>query len=477
MKRLFLFFVLLTILGSVNTAISQTYKIKVKIRGLSEKDTLLLGHRFADKVYADDTLMLDKNSTGIFQGDSLLDGGIYVIIIPSRKSHFFEFLIEDKSQVITMETDTTDFIGHMKVTGSDVNKRFFEWQVSMNSLQKRMTIAQEQIKKYSNTAPDSMKYWMDIARKIDSERKEYWNKLVTDNPGSLLSKLILAMTPIEIPESGLPDNTPARDSLDRLFKYLYNKDHFFDNIDFSDQRLLRTPLVEAKMKEFFTKIVVMHPDSLTKEATKVCEMARKNKEVFRYVVIYTTNYFETSQYMGMDRIFVNLAEKYYLGGEAWWADSALLAKIRERVLKLKPNLVGEIAADLKMETNNGTWERLHQIKAEYTILIFWEPGCGHCKKEIPELHTLYLKYKDKGLQVFAVFTQHEDDEWRKFIEEHHLEWINVWDKYNFSNFRNLYDIYSTPVIYLLDKDKKIIAKRISIENIEKLLEYQLNSEK
>jgi hypothetical protein len=69
------------------------------------------------------------------------------------------------------------------------------------------------------------------------------------------------------------------------------------------------------------------------------------------------------------------------------------------------------------------------------------------------------------------------DEWKKFIDEHHFDWINVWDKYNFTNFRNLYDIYSTPTIYILDKNKKIIAKRIGVDQIEKFIQFNKKNPK
>jgi|YNPMSStandDraft_1061717.scaffolds.fasta_scaffold00378_16 peroxiredoxin len=446
------------------------YKIKIKIKGLKEKDTLLLGHHFADKMYADDTAFVDKNGWAIFEGKKKLDGGIYVVIVPSLKRRYFEFLM-DNVQQMTLETDTTDFIKNMKVNGSNENNLFFEWQRTMSNLEKQMRPIQEKLNMHKNNK-DSSDYYKNKALEIDKKRKEYWQNTIKNNPNALLTKILKVLTPIEIPEFNLPENTPKRDSLIRLYQYVYHKDHYWDNVDFSDDRLLRTPFIHQKLQDFYKNVVLMNPDSLTKEAIKVIELARKNKYFFQYVVVFSVNYFETSQIMGMDRIFVNLAERYYLKGECWWADSTLINKIGDRVKKLKPNLIGEIAPDLKMEDINGMWHQLKYIKADYIILAFFEPSCGHCKKEIPKLHEYYKTVKDSGIVVFAVYTQHDKDEWKKFIEEKQLDdWINVWDKYNFTNFRNLYDIYSTPVIYILDKQKKIIAKRIGVEQIEKFIQH------
>jgi len=453
-----------------NLSFSQGYKIKVKVKGINEKDTLLLGHHFADKLYADDTALVDKNGWGTFIGKKKLDGGLYVVIIPKLNRRYFELIMDDQQQ-FTLETDTIDFVKNMKSTGSAENKLFFDWQKTMADLEKQMTPLQNKMKAFTNKNKDSLEFYRAKAMEVDNKRKEYWESIIKNNPTSFLTKILKVLTPVDIPEFKFPENTAKKDSLTRLYQYVYNKDHYWDNVDFSDDRLLRTAFIEQKLSDFFKNIVLMNPDSLTKEAVKVCELAKKNKYFFQYVVVYTTNYFETSQIMGMDRIFVNLAERYYLKNECWWADSTILRKIGERVTKLKPNLIGEIAPDLKMEDTAGVWHQLKYIKADYIILAFWEPNCGHCKKEIPKLYEYYRTVRDSGIEVFAVFTQHELDEWKKFIREHNLDWINVWDKYNFTNFRNLYDIYSTPTIYILDKNKKIIAKRIGVEQIEKFIQY------
>ncbi len=452
------------------------YKIKVRIKGLKEKDTLLLGHHFADKMYADDTAYVDKNGWSVFSGKKKLDGGIYVVIVPSLKRKYFEFLM-DETQQLSLETDTLDFIKNMKVTGSKENQLFFDWQKAMSDLENQMRPIQEKLKTFKDNS-DSAQYYKNKAIEIDNKRKEFWQTTIKNNPNSLLAKILKVLTPVEIPEFNLPENTPKRDSLIRLYQYVYHKDHYWDNVDFSDDRLLRTPFIQQKLQDFYKNVVIMNPDSLIKEATRVIELSRKNKYFFQYVVVYSTNYFETSQIMGMDRIFVNLAERYYLKGECWWADSTLLNKIGERVMKLKPNLIGEIAPDLKMEDINGIWHQLKYIKADYIILAFWEPDCGHCKKEIPKLHEYYKAVKDSGIVVFAVYTQHDKEEWQKFVDEKNLhDWINVWDRYNFTNFRNLYDIYSTPTIYILDKNKKIIAKRIGVEQIEKFIQFHRKNQK
>ena len=179
--------------------------------------------------------------------------------------------------------------------------------------------------------------------------------------------------------------------------------------------------------------------------------------------------------MGMDAAFVTLAKKYYLSGKASWADSTLLSNIRERVIKLQFNLLGSKAKDLKMKNIDGEMTTLHEVEAKYTVLYFWEPDCGHCKKSTPRLKTdIYDKFHDQGLEIFAVYTQDKKEEWEKFIADNNLfDFINCYDPLYQTNFRIYYDVFSTPTMYLLDKDKKIIAKRIDIDTLKDFLEHKL----
>ena len=178
--------------------------------------------------------------------------------------------------------------------------------------------------------------------------------------------------------------------------------------------------------------------------------------------------------MGLDEVFVFVAEEYYLSGKTPWVKSQTLSRISDKVNKTKPNLIGNIAPNLIMETSNNEYASLHGVDAKYTVLYFWEPNCGHCKEETPKLYVVFEKFKDKGLNVFAVYTQYKKEEWLNYLNERGYEWVNVYDPHHDTNFRNLYDIYSTPVMYLLDEKKEIIAKRINSETLEKILDKMLN---
>src|SRR6185295_10024677 len=241
--------------------------------------------------------------------------------------------------------------------------------------------------------------------------------------------------------------------------YLYFKAHFWDNVDFSDNRLLRTPIFGAKLNKYIHDLTMQTPDSLNKESDFLIAKAKADSEMYKYVVWWLTYTHENSKIMGMDAVFVHLVENYYMTGKTWWLDSITMNKMIDRARKIAPNLIGNVAPELALKDSAGNWQILSKVPAKYTVLVFWDPTCGHCEKEIPRLKLTYDSLLAKGvnIKVYAVDIEVDVDKWKKFVHDHNLNWINVNDPQHQSNFRQLYDIYSTPVIYILDEKKVIRA--------------------
>ena len=181
--------------------------------------------------------------------------------------------------------------------------------------------------------------------------------------------------------------------------------------------------------------------------------------------------------MGMDALFVEIANRYYMSGEAFWANEKTMESIKENLLFAEKNLIGMIAPELQLESiNEEEYFSLHQVDAKVTLLLIYEPNCSHCKVFVPELHKkIYSKYKDKGFEVYAIYSMDNKEEWEEFVEKHDLyDWINVWDEHHLSRFKITYDARKTPGIYLLDENKEIIAKKLTIEQVESYLKKLLD---
>ena len=458
------FLILVSGISSAGTD-PQGCNIKITSKGLKEGSMCLLACYYGDKNYIKDSAKANAKGEVIFAAAEKYPQGIYLFVPPSKK--YFDFVM-DVGQNFSLETDTVDYIKHMKVKGSDENKFFYDYQIFMMSKQKQIEPLREQYNLIKNNK-DSAKIVSDKISVIDKEVIDYKLSFIKNNPKTFVSQLFKAMEEPVIPEAPILANGKK----DSTFAYRYYKTHFFDNIDFSDDRLLKTPIFQNKVKQYLDKLTPQTPDSIAISTDILIEKGRANEEVFKYLVNWITYNYESSKIMGMDAVFVHIVERYHAKQQTPWIDSTQLYKVVNRAYTLKPLLIGKKTPAITMLDTLGKEVSLYDVKAKYTVLIFWDHGCGHCKKEMPKLVELHKKLKEKGVQVYAVETEDNPKEWKKFIRENEMQFTNVYqpDQYKRAVTKKIYDIYSTPVIYLLDENKIIKAKRIDAEQLSNLIDF------
>lgn len=448
--------------------------IKITVKQMPNKN-IILAHYYDGKIYAADTARLDANGVGYFKNKDLASG-MYLLLFSN--SNYFEILI-GKNQKFSIQADTAKTIETFRIEGSPENQAFLDLQKFML----QQTLKSRDIKEIYNKETDKEsaeikeKYTCQF-NEVDNEMRVYITNLANLYPGTALATFANFTLSAEIPDFSkkIPEGTPDREREIQRQAYFYRKAHFWDHTNFSDSTLLRTPIFRNKLDDYFNNMVVVHPDSVYKECVNVVERTRKCPEMFRYMVNYCFNYTYDSKIMGMDEAFVNVCKKYFLTKQTPWIDKENMKKIEEEVMKLEYNLIGHKALDLRLPTIDGNQVSLLETKAPFTVLLFWEYSCGHCKKEVPAIKTeIYDKFKAHGLKVFAVHTKNDKPNWEKFVADHDLfDFINCWDPHRQSNYWTIYNVFQTPVFYLLDKDKKIIAKKLSIEQTVDILkrEYQ-----
>jgi thiol-disulfide isomerase/thioredoxin len=300
--------------------------------------------------------------------------------------------------------------------------------------------------------------------------KSYLRGVINSNNGNLLATLVKSLLPLDMPEFDIPEGVSNPDSVRWLRNYNYNKDHFFDNIDLTDERLLRTPILHARLNAFFSNVVIQAPDSINKEIDKIIQKSSSNYKVFQFISVYLFNHFRESEIMGHDAVIVKLADDIYLSGAADWVSEEFKNDLRKQVELIRPNLIGKKAQNIIMDSYKGIFVSLYDIQKEFTILYFWEPDCGHCITSTPKLKEYYEKAKNNGIEIFAVCTTSDKQKWLEYISDNELTWINGWDPERQSHFDYYYNVQSTPMVYILDKEKKIIAKKLAVENIESFID-------
>ena len=462
-------------LSSIVT-LAQGYNYKFKIEGLKDT-TIYMANYYGGKQYYNDTAEVNSKGEFAFTGNKPKEGGIYTIIMPD-KSGYMEIIINNESS-FTIETKKSDLVGSAKITGSKENKAFYDYLRFVTSTSTKGRELDAKIKATENKKDKTE--LQDELDQLQQEGNDFRVNFIEENKDLFAAKVLSTSKDPEVPEAP----KAADGSIDSNFQYVYFKKHYFDNVDFKDPKLLRTPILHKKIDYYLKKLTPQIPDSICASIEHMATLAGDTGIIFKYIIQYSTTEYEKSKIMGMDAVFVCVADKYYSKGKTPWVDSTQLNDILENYNVRKNLILGHYAEDIVLLDTAETWHSLYDVNAEFTVLVFWDPNCGHCKKELPKLQKEYLKWQEAGkdIEVFGVSTEFENGDLKKFIDKNHLTFINVSDnpevnenawKYiskgettlNSLNFRDYWDIFSTPQFYVLDKNKKIIAKRLTADQVE-----------
>jgi peroxiredoxin len=438
------------------------YRIQVKFIGTTDS-MVYLAHYYGKPlptIYKTDSARIDKKGQAILQSKEKTLGGIYMLLLSDRKT-YFEFLLNDGDDM-SIVADASKLPDGVVFKNSSENEHFQEYVKFLKGFAENQQSLQKEYEA-AKTKADSTR----IREKMTTSSKElmkYRHGMAAKYPGTLITSIFNALEVPQVPEGKhlLPNGKE-----DSSFAYNYYKSHYWDGFNFKDDRLIHTPIYDAKIDEYMNKLVMPYEDSVIKESDMLLSKTRGQQELFKYTLWWLTRNAENSKIMGMDRVFVYLVENYYMKGDAYWLDNEALGKYYDRAAKIAPNLIGRVAPEIKMKGLDNKEYVLSDIKSKYTLVVFWDPTCGHCTKEIPALDSVYRAVlKDRGVKIYSVRTEGDEKLWKDFLTKHKLtEWLNVWDPEHKSNYRSMYDVYSTPVMYLLDEKKIIRGKRLDHTNI------------
>ena len=446
--------------------------IKLHIKSLKNAK-MYLGTYYEKKRIVADSTLIDQNGNGAFYNKQKFTQGVYFLVTPSLNA-LQDFIIGPQQEFL-IESDTS-FNEPIKIVGSPDNDLFLKYNDYMNEKGKSMkdieiSYAEAGVFNDSNERRKNLVMQYNV---INREMKDYREKLVKDNPDAFLSMLLNVSKRPEVPAIPIINGKP-----DSSYPYRYIKAHFWDETEFNDERLIRTPFFEEKIDEYFDRLVPKDPDSIIKEVRFIMAYARSNKEMFSYFLNKFTNKFWFPKYLGEDKVFIFLFENYFSKGDTVYVTAESRKNVRERYFKLVGNFVGNKAVPINLKDTSGVPISLYNVQAPLVFLVFYNPTCGHCRTQIPRVDSFYrANWKSKRVVIFAVNVGREIPVWKDFIKEFKLKgWYNgyepeadeISEAKQGRSFRQSFDIHSTPMFFLLDKDKRIIGKELSLEQYDDLI--------
>ncbi len=444
----------------------QMYATGNKIKGSIANytgDKVFLAMIYGGKQYVVDTAITD-NGKFLFDSYYDLESGVYLVVLPPAKS--FLLLIDRNIPEISFTADNKDVEGTIQFQASPDNTLYYKYlkffQAKRNELDSIKSTYDTQ-----KSEPDKAA----LLAKMQQLKKEvllYQTELVQRNPGTLTAAIVKCELPVDVPAfDGAPEDIQMK-------KYLFQKAHYFDNIDLKDERLIRAPknVLVDRVEYYLDNLTPQSPDSINTSVDYILDKCKQTQVTYRFLLTYMFNKYREAKKIGMDGVYVHIAENYIATGKAPWIEEEEKNKVLSAVKAISPTLIGKKAPNFTVQTEDDKNISLYDIQSPYTILIFWAPNCTHCQQSMPQLNTFYKAYKDKGVQVFAVCTKVNEQEkscWDYIDKNQFTGWINGSDKNGgTSSIQTIYNVKTTPKIYVVDKDKKIIVKDIGVENLEEV---------
>jgi len=431
-----------------NITLSQV-NISIRVKQARTKESKLYLFQNSESILIDSSF---QNSKGLFTFKLPLNykQGVYKFVLGNNIS--FNFIIGSEP-VIDLETVVYAAEDSLRSINSEENAQYIEYLKIKRNLNHRLWL----INSLDDCYPDSSSFHKKLSAERLNTQLELTTKakaIASSNPNLLVASIILLELKPE-PKTNLSKNKNTE----------LIKKEWWSNVNLSDDRLINSASLNTKIWNFIdlfanNRFDKEQQDSSYCEAVKIVmnlNASPKLKEYFRNNLVKSfldTEYGMTTKFL-VETSFDKL-------------ESLTLSPEEQNTYELQgKNKVGTKTKDFKITTYEGLKIYLSKVQANYKLIVFWSMWCPHCTEMLPELKIVYHNFRDKGFEVVAVCIDEEGDEWKKYIGENRLTWINTIEPDNGKNkIYKDYGVDGTPKFILVDKNQTIISCPTNLKQLE-----------
>ena len=443
----------------VSVSLYSQYNIQFELDNY-ENDTVIVGNYYADKQLVHDTLYTTEIGKFALEGEDTLNSGVYFLLtLPSRNHiQFFVNGIDNEFKVKWDVSKPTNF----KVEGSKDNEAFLRYVEFLGTQRPKADALNSRIQFADSTGVEDNKAEEELAQ-IEERVTSYQLKTMEEMPNSITAKFIAAGRNPDMPEF-----EEGKDG--QLAKYLYLKEHYFDNIDLGDPTNLRTPYLHNRVKYYMDNLTPKDPDSVIVSVDYILKEMEPSPDTYKYYLSYFLNQYAQMKLVGFDKVYVHLVDNYYAKGKADWISAENLAKLKEQADNLRNILIGEKFPDITTYKKDSSAVRIWDVESPYTVVVFWAHDCGHCTKSMPDIISFYDEFESQGVTLITICTKggKKTKDCQDAIPKKKMEkFINTFDEYQ--RYRRKVHIRSTPKIFILDENKEILIKDIPSKELKNIM--------
>ena len=439
--------------------------IDVTIDGLPTGKVRLVGN-YCDQNYLADSTTIEAGGHFVLRREHPLPAGFYYFLLPGQFN--FSILMDQDQKMTLHATKVGDIPGTMQVTGSintELLYRNFRFQNAQDPELKELS---QTLRSYPGSSPEYQKAKARQDELVEA-RKNHLDQIYKDYPDAFFTKFKIAGQNPEWPELRKPNG-----DLDTLLNLRIYREHFWDGVDFTDNRMLYTPVIYNKLKRYITELTPQQPDSIISVADPLVQRVMPYKEYFRFFVNWIGLNYENGKTKVMDgeAVYVHMIDKYVTPELADWDTADNIEKLRKKVWEMKASLMGRKGPDVRAQDINGEYKSIYEMTAPVVVIFMYSPDCEHCQKQSPEMEAIYENWKTRGVDFYGIGVNTNDADWREFVKKNHFTFTNVFDPTNKAIYAKYY-VDITPEIYVLNKDRIIVAKNLVAEQLETILEREL----
>ena len=437
---------------------SQTFKIEAKINNCNSQRAYLLSFHYSKTVLLDSASVLDGDFSFIMKNN--YQPGLYRIILSDYyysgfnivEPVFFDVIYNNEN--IELGTVYTAPEDSMKILRSDENKIYYEFQAVSRSYKKKFFHIKSLLDEYS---PGDPFYGILSEEFIDiqQDNSQALIELIEKLPGSVASSIIrMHLLPIIHPSISGPELTA------------FYKEHFFDLVSFTDRRLLNSPIYDRKILEYLSFFKNASFTSREQDQSyfsgvdRIMDKVSVDPEIYDYVLNFLVDVFDK---LKIESVLVHLAENYVEGG----CETNSKKLMEKRLEGYKKMAIGNKVPDIIMLNENGKQFRLYDLRNNYILVLFWASWCPHCTNLMPQMKKWY-ETKSINLQIYAVSIDSSRFAWEENLMMNNYPWINTC---TFAGWNDKaakeYNIYATPTMFLINRERKIIAKPLTFREFRR----------
>ncbi|MGV6846031.1 MAG: thioredoxin-like domain-containing protein [Lutibacter sp.] len=402
-----------------------------------------------------------KGSKQFYIGNSTLKDGAFQIKIPqnSEKGMYrIMYKMDQKSQIdfiynyedINLTFNPLKPISSVQYSNSDENEWYADYRRNSRGFQSVLDSIQMESFKGNANSTELEKIYETKLTAYKKMQQGYDNKTIGLQVNHFIKaeKVYYPETLIESPKAYLTSK----------------KNHYFDYINFNDQVLQNSIFFSEKAIDYVFYLSVSDDKETQNKLYK-----QNLNDLLAYLpndvalksdllttILYNFNEMENGNLMKyvLNEYYLKLPETY---------QNKEVIKNTQHKLKLA---LGNIAPDFSWK-ENGVTQNLSSFDAKtpYYLLIFWSTTCSHCLHEIPLAYEFTKSRKD--VHVIG-FTMENDDLGFKKYAPKYKEWTNILGLGKWQNkTARRYEIHATPTYFILDKNKKIVAKPDHFNDVKK----------